>query len=207
VATSGTEKTVRIFDTVPGAPVYVQVYDRTRMEGVRAVAGGAGGAVGGASSTIDGSATPDKRTIARAGAAGAIVGAAAGAQAGFRGDGIYPVAALDGEVDGRLAHHPDAWVALFPVKRQANRHFGAIVESRLPAIRPNVDRINLPPIAAFKLFCGLMPRTPEEFRRAMSKVRRHFDTAIPAVGAYCDDIERDARSSVPIPKSVSSNFG
>ena len=34
--------------------------------------------------------------------AGAIVGAAAGAQAGFRGDGIYPVAALDGEVDGRL---------------------------------------------------------------------------------------------------------
>lgn len=95
-----------------------------------------------------------------------------------------------------LAHHPDAWVALFPVKRQANRHFGAIVESRLPAIRPNVDRINLPPIAAFKLFCGLMPRTPEEFRRAMSKVRRHFDTAIPAVGAYCDDIERDARSAL-----------
>jgi len=93
-----------------------------------------------------------------------------------------------------LAHHPDAWVALFPVDKRANRHFGAAVETRLPKVRPNVDRINLPPIAAFKLFCGRMPTTPDDFGWAMSDIRNQFDPSRPGVTKYCDDIERDARS-------------
>ena len=48
-AASGADQTVKIFDAPTGAEVFVEVWDKTRMEGVPALAAGAaGGAVGGA---------------------------------------------------------------------------------------------------------------------------------------------------------------
>ena len=107
VAESGAERTIRYFDALPGHPVYVQIWDRTRMEGARAVAGAAGGAAGGAvtggASALNADGTPaDKRAVTQGAASGAVTGAIAGGAAGFRGDGLYSTAGFPGETDGRL---------------------------------------------------------------------------------------------------------
>jgi hypothetical protein len=47
--TAATDQTTKGFDAPAGSEVYIQVYDKSRMEGVApALAGAAGGAVGGA---------------------------------------------------------------------------------------------------------------------------------------------------------------
>ena len=107
VAASGAERTIRYFDALPGRPVYIQIWDRTRMEGARAVAGAAGGAAGGAAaggaSALNADGTPaDKRDVTQGAASGAVTGAIVGGAAGFRGDGIYSTAGFPGETDGRL---------------------------------------------------------------------------------------------------------
>lgn len=49
IATAGLDQTGKIFDAPAGSEIYVEVYDKTRMEGARAApAGLAAGAVGGA---------------------------------------------------------------------------------------------------------------------------------------------------------------
>ena len=107
IAQSGAEPTIRYFDALPGRPVYIQIWDRTRMEGTRAVAGAAGGAAGGAAaggaSALNADGTPaDRKAVIQGAALGAVTGAIAGGAAGFRGDGIYSTAGFPGETDGRL---------------------------------------------------------------------------------------------------------
>ena len=69
----------------------------------------------------------------------------------------------------------EAWVLLFPVPRNANRGFGAKFEKYYPSVSAATDRLDLPPEVAFKIFCGAMPKTKQQFARAMGKVRGQFD--------------------------------
>jgi hypothetical protein len=102
-------------------------------------------------------------------------------------------AALAGHADhvinrARLKLHPDAWTVIFPVYHSANCPFGRI-ERSLPSVPAGVDRMDLPPLVALKLFCGTLPRTPIELSWAMRDIRGHFDQASAIVQTYCDAIE------------------
>lgn len=95
----------------------------------------------------------------------------------------------------RLAALPDAWVLLFPVSKHANSPFGAI-ERLLQPIEASVDCVSLPSLIALKLFCGRLPKTSEELSHAMCDVRGHFLQTSPAVVAYCNEIESQARTYI-----------
>lgn len=92
----------------------------------------------------------------------------------------------------RLSSMPDSWVLLFPVSQHANSPFGAI-ESLLQPIDGGLDRINLPPLVALKLFCGRMPKNSSELDHAMRDIRGQFRQDIPEVASYCDEIANQAR--------------
>jgi hypothetical protein len=80
------DQSTKYFDAANGSRVYVEVYDKSRMEGARGAAGAVGGAVGGAvagasQASSGGEATrPDVELGA---SSGAVNGAVAGAAYGF----------------------------------------------------------------------------------------------------------------------------
>jgi Protein of unknown function (DUF2846) len=80
------DQSVKYFDVASGNRVYVEVYDKSRMEGARAASGAVGGAVGGAvmgasQASAEGEAT--RADIKLGAAGGAVNGAIAGAAYGF----------------------------------------------------------------------------------------------------------------------------
>lgn len=85
--------------------------------------------------------------------------------------------------------HPHAWVMLFPVPRKANSPFGPI-EYSLPKIDKTMASLALPPLMAFKLFCGRIPETPRQFRLAMKDVRGQVE------GPYRNAMEKAASSHI-----------
>ena len=85
--------------------------------------------------------------------------------------------------------HPRAWVMLFPVPGSANSPFGK-VEDRLPKLSKSATSMTLPPLIAFKLFCGRIPYTPWQLRLAMKDVRGQVE------GPYKKAMESAARSQI-----------
>ena len=83
-------------------------------------------------------------------------------------------------------HQPEAWVLLFPVPRNANRGFGAKFERFYPSVSAETNRVDLPSEVAFKLYCGAMPKTKEQFVRAMGKVRGQLDPGLDVTRRYVD---------------------
>lgn len=65
---------------------------------------------------------------------------------------------------------PDSWVLMAPVQADANRGFGSRIERSLPRYAPGVDRLELSPIIAFKLFASVMPSSQRELDQAMELV-------------------------------------
>ena len=86
-------------------------------------------------------------------------------------------------------HQPNAWVLLFPVPRNANRGFGAKFEKFYPSISAETVRVDLPPSVAFKIFSGAMPKTKQQFARAMLKVRGLMDPGLDVTREYVDEME------------------
>jgi hypothetical protein len=80
------DQSVKYFDLASGSHVYIEVYDKSRMEGARAAAGAVGGAVGGAITGASQAASESDATridIKVGAAGGSVSGAMAGAAYGF----------------------------------------------------------------------------------------------------------------------------
>ncbi len=69
----------------------------------------------------------------------------------------------------RLQTIRDSWVCLFPVVDRANRPFGNI-EKQLPSIAA-VERMELEPLIALKLFCNRMPKTASQLEQVMEDIK------------------------------------
>lgn len=92
----------------------------------------------------------------------------------------------------RIRHLPDAWVMLFPVPKGPNRGFGARIEKYLPKPAKNTASVELPPLIAFKLLCGELPKTMAELTHAMeSNIRCRIMQHVPFAKEYCDQMEKD----------------
>lgn len=92
----------------------------------------------------------------------------------------------------RIKHLPDAWVMLFPVPKGPNRGFGARIEKYLPKPVANTASVELPPLIAFKLLCGELPKTMAQLTHAMeSNIRCTIMQHIPFAKEYCDQMEKD----------------
>lgn len=89
-------------------------------------------------------------------------------------------------------HHLSGWVCLFPVPAKANTHFGSVVERLLPPVPSEVDRIDLTPLIAFKLFCGIFPKSPSQLEAAMASIRRQWHVPFPHVQAFIEQMHTDA---------------
>jgi hypothetical protein len=87
----------------------------------------------------------------------------------------------------RLGHHPQAWVMIFPVPREANSPFGSI-ERRLAIVPQGQTRIDLTPLIALKLYCGFLPRTQRELDSAMIDVLGQIGFA----KEFCDQMHVEA---------------
>ncbi|MBY5448097.1 hypothetical protein HFO91_00165 [Rhizobium leguminosarum] len=92
----------------------------------------------------------------------------------------------------RLKNHPDGWVCLFPVPARANTHFGSVVERKLAPVDGSVDRIDLSPLVAFKLFCGIFPRSPVQLDTAMKSIRGQWHTQFPHIQDFIDEMHVEA---------------
>jgi hypothetical protein len=93
---------------------------------------------------------------------------------------------------GRLREHLSGWVCLFPVPARANTHFGSVVERKMRPVPANVDRIDLSPLVAFKLFCGIFPRSPTQLQATMKDVRGQWHTPFPHVHNFIDAMQVEA---------------
>jgi hypothetical protein len=87
------DQSVKYFDLVSGNRVYIEVYDKSRMEGARAVGGAVGGAITGASQAASES-DATRVDIKVGAAAGSVSGAMAGA--------AYGIAPPGPEGEGRI---------------------------------------------------------------------------------------------------------
>ncbi|MGG6893764.1 hypothetical protein [Rhizobium sp. BR 315] len=92
----------------------------------------------------------------------------------------------------RLKEHLGGWVCLFPVPARANTHFGSVVERKMPPVPAHVDRIDLSPLVAFKLFCGVFPRSPIQLEAAMKDIRGQWHTPFPHVHRFIDAMQAEA---------------
>lgn len=68
-----------------------------------------------------------------------------------------------------VSNMSDPWVALFPVPPRSNQQFGNI-EDKLPKYDPLTERVDLTPLAAFKIYSGDFPKDIPELRRAMTEI-------------------------------------
>lgn len=93
---------------------------------------------------------------------------------------------------GRLKEHLGGWVCLFPVPARANTHFGSVVERKMRPVSADVDRIDLSPLVAFKLFCGIFPRSPTQLEAAMTDIRGQWHTPFPHVQNFIDAMQVEA---------------
>ncbi|MBY3441813.1 hypothetical protein [Rhizobium laguerreae] len=92
----------------------------------------------------------------------------------------------------RLCAHPKGWVCLFPVPGHANTNFGSTIEKKLQPVPADIERIDLSPLVAFKLFCGIYPRTESQLKSAMRDIRGQWHTPFSHVENFIKKMEADA---------------
>ena len=90
----------------------------------------------------------------------------------------------------------DAWVQLFPVSACVNLAFGAKFEKFLPPVDPLLDRINLPPLMFFKLFCRKVPKNAQEWDQEICHVREQILPLGREARAYRKHVEEDVRRAI-----------
>lgn len=87
-----------------------------------------------------------------------------------------------------ISNMPDAWVAIFPVAPKSNQQFGN-VEKNLQKYDPLTERVDLTPLATFKILSGKFPKNIEELRHAMCDIRGQL-MKTPFTGPFMDEMER-----------------